>query len=64
VNIIANYSDGTKESFHQTPSIWQSNQQLTTVKIYSKKKIESISLDGGIFMDADPSNNTWKEKAF
>ncbi len=64
VNIIANYSDGTKESFHQTPLIWQSNQQQATVKISSKKKVESISLEGGIFMDADTTNNTWKEKAF
>ena len=64
VNIIANYSDGTKESFHQTPVIWQSNQGKATVKISSKKKVESISLDGGIFMDADTTNNTWKEKAF
>ncbi len=64
VNIIANYTDGTKESFHQTPLIWQSNQQETTVKISSKKKVESISLDGGIFMDADTNNNTWKAKAF
>jgi hypothetical protein len=72
VNIIANYSDGTKESFHQTPVIWQSNQQSSaatglpqaTVKISSKKKVESISLEGGIFMDADTTNNTWKEKAF
>ena len=64
VNIIANYPDGTKESFHQTPVIWQSNQQKATVKISSKKKVESISLDGGIFMDADTTNNTWKEKAF
>ena len=64
VNIIANYTDGTKESFHQTPVIWQSNQGKATVKISSKKKVESISLDGGIFMDADTTNNTWKEKAF
>ena len=64
VNIIANYSDGTKESFHQTPIIWQTNQQSATVKVSPKKKVESINLDGGIFMDADTTNNTWKEKAF
>ena len=64
VNIIAKYSDGTKESFHQTPSIWQNNQQQAIVKISTKKKVESITLDGGIFMDADKTNNTWKEKAF
>jgi aminopeptidase N len=66
VNVIANYSDGTKESFHQTPVIWQINQKQATVKISPKKKIESIDLDGGIFMDADTTNNTWpgNKKAF
>jgi hypothetical protein len=64
VNIIANYSDGTRDSFHQTPAIWQNNQQQAIVKISPKKKVESINLDGGIFMDADETNNTWKAKAF
>jgi len=64
VDVIANYSDGTKESFHQTPAIWQNNQQQAIVKISPKKKVASISLDGGIFMDADVMNNTWKAKAF
>ncbi|HEY1869870.1 MAG TPA: M1 family peptidase, partial [Chitinophagaceae bacterium] len=64
VNVIVNYSDGTKESFHQTPAIWQNDQQQAIVKITSSKKITSVSLDGGIFMDADPSNNRWTGKAF
>lgn len=64
VNIIVNYSDGTKESFHQTPAIWQNNQQQAIVKISPKKKVQSINLDRGIFMDADETNNTWKKKAF
>ncbi|MFI5188225.1 MAG: M1 family metallopeptidase [Chitinophagales bacterium] len=64
VNVIVNYTDGTKESFHQTPAIWQNNLQQATVKISTSKKVASINLDGGIFMDADPSNNAWKGKAF
>jgi hypothetical protein len=64
VNVIANYTDGTKESFHETPMIWQNNLQQATVKISASKKVASLSLDGGIFMDADMSNNTWKGKAF
>src|SRR4030095_14614818 len=39
VNIMANYSDGTKESFHQTPAIWQDNQQQAIVKISPRKKV-------------------------
>ena len=58
VDIIAEYSDGTKETFHQTPAIWQSNQKQATVTISAKKKVSSVKLDGGIFMDADESNNS------
>ena len=64
VNIVVNYADGTKEKIHQTPAIWQNNQSQATVKIHVNKNVESIAIDGGIFMDADTSNNTWKLKAF
>jgi hypothetical protein len=64
VDVILNYTDGTKQSFHQTPAIWQSDPQQATVKVPASKKVQSISLDGGIFMDADVKNNTWSEKAF
>jgi hypothetical protein len=64
VNVIVNYSDGTKESFHQTPAIWQNDHQQAIVKISSSKKVASINLDGGIFMDADLTNNSWTGKAF
>ena len=59
VNVIATYTDGTKESFHQTPSIWEKDQQQAQVNIATKKTVKSIQLDGGIFMDADESNNSW-----
>ncbi len=64
VNIVLNYSDGTKELVHETPSIWQNNLQEVTVKVTATKKLSSIDLDGGIFMDADRSNNSWKQKGF
>ncbi len=54
------YSDGSSETFHQTPAIWMANQKQTTVEIETKKTIQSVMLNGGIFMDADESNNTWK----
>jgi hypothetical protein len=62
VNIEANYKDGTKAVFHQSPSIWEKDQKLAVVKISAAKEIRSITLDGGIFMDADPGNNSWKAK--
>src|SRR5581483_9359242 len=62
VNVVVTYSDETNETFHQTPVIWEQDQKQTTVNISTKKKIKSVQLKGGIFMDADESNNTWSEK--
>ncbi len=58
VDVIATYADGTTGTFHQTPDIWKNNQKEANITIAAKKKVVSISLDGGIFMDADASNNT------
>ena len=55
-----NYSDGTGETRHETPGIWQTNEKAASIEIKTGKKIESIRIIGGIFMDADESNNSWK----
>jgi hypothetical protein len=60
VDIVVTYTDNTKDVFHQTPEIWQSGKPTTEVKLPTKKKVQSIALDGGIFMDADEKNNVWK----
>jgi len=57
---IVTYTDGSKETLHQTPAIWAADQNKATVNINTTKKIKSIQLDGGIFMDADTTNNSWK----
>ncbi|MGI8950875.1 MAG: M1 family metallopeptidase [Chitinophagaceae bacterium] len=60
-DVQLNYDDGTSETFHQTPEIWSTNQKQTTINISSKKNIQSAELKGGIFMDADETNNVWKK---
>jgi len=62
VNVVVTYDDGSKESFHQTPAIWKNDPKNATVNIATKKKIKSVQLDGGIFMDADESNNMFTVK--
>jgi len=59
VDIIVSYADDTKETFHQTPAIWENNLNTTTVNISTIKKVKSFMLDGGIYMDADTSNNSF-----
>jgi hypothetical protein len=58
-NIMAEYTDGSKEKIHQTAGIWEKNQKTATVTITTKKKIQYLKLDNGICMDADESNNSW-----
>jgi hypothetical protein len=58
-DVIATYDDGTTESFHQTPIVWEHDQKEITVNIKTSKTVKSITLDGGIFMDANEKDNTW-----
>jgi hypothetical protein len=60
VDLTITYTDGSTETKHLTPSIWEKGGQMATASIATKKKIQSAELDGGIFMDADEVNNTSK----
>jgi hypothetical protein len=62
VDVRVKYADGDSATFHQTPAIWEANQQRATVNIPARKTIRSLDLDGGIWMDADTTNNTWVAK--
>lgn len=57
VDVIVNYTDGTNEKKHLTPAVWEKDPKSTTVAISTKKKIQSVKLDGGIFMDSNESDN-------
>ena len=56
-DVIATYDDGSTETWHQTPEVWQQDQKETTVKIKTKRTVKSVRLDGGIFMDANEKDN-------
>jgi hypothetical protein len=60
-DVKVTYADGSAESIHQTPAVWEKNQKQITVDLKTNKAIKSVTLDGGIFMDADESNNTWNK---
>jgi hypothetical protein len=61
-NIELIYTDGSTQTFHQTPIVWQYDQKHISVHVKATKAIQSAILDGGIFMDADESNNKWTAK--
>ena len=58
VNVV--YADGSKASLRQKPRIWKDTPQTATIQINSPKKLKSLTLEGGIFMDFNPADNTWK----
>jgi hypothetical protein len=61
-DVNVTYADGTTGTFHQTPIVWEHNQQAISVHINTKKTIKSVTLDGGIFMDANEKDNKWISK--
>lgn len=59
-DVHVRYEDGTTQTFHQTPAVWKDGSKTITVTVPTTKKVQSVTLDGGIWMDATPADNTWK----
>ncbi len=62
-DVIATYDDGSTETFHQTPNVWERNQKEISITIKTGKTVKSLNLDGGIFMDANEKDNVWPSQA-
>ncbi|HKI46215.1 MAG TPA: M1 family metallopeptidase [Balneolales bacterium] len=60
VNLVLHFRDGSHQAIHETPAIWKVDQNDATINIKKHKSLKSIDLDGGIWVDANPSNNHWK----
>lgn len=61
-DVVITYKNGKTDTVHQTPIVWEHNQKMITVPVKTSAAVQSIKLDGGIFMDADERNNTWTAK--
>jgi len=59
VDLQIGYTDGTSETVHQTPAVWEADQLEARVPVTTGKTIASVTLDGGIWVDADLTNNRW-----
>ena len=60
LNVI--FADGSKQTFRETAEVWNENQKAAAIAIPGDRKIASATIQGGIYMDADVSNNSWKAK--
>lgn len=61
-DLIIKYTDGSKETLHQTPGLWEKNSETASVQVDTKKTIAFVNIDGGIFMDATTGDNSWNAK--
>ncbi len=60
-DLVVEYIDGTNNRIHYNPSIWEKVENRKKLKFPYSKKVKSIKLDGGIFMDYTPKDNIWKK---
>jgi len=58
-DLVLAYTDGSSERVHLTPAAWQADGRRTEVRISGGKALRSVSLDTGIFVDANPADNAW-----
>jgi len=61
-DLQASYTDGSSETIHETPAIWAADQRRATVSIATDKTLRALTLNGGIWMDADTTNNKWAQR--
>ncbi len=56
------YADGSVQNTHLTASVWKNADKQIAVEVKASKPVSAIVLDGGIFMDATPADNRWKQQ--
>jgi hypothetical protein len=59
-DVKVTYAGGTEGSFRQNPALWQNPPHAATIALAANQEITKLVLDGGIFMDVTPPDNTWQ----
>jgi hypothetical protein len=58
-DLVLTFADGSSERVHRTPAAWQADGRKTEVPVAAGKTLKSVTLDTGIFVDANPGDNIW-----
>lgn len=56
-DVVVSYEDRSVEKTHYTPQIWEKDQKNAEISLSTKKKVKSVLLEGGLFMDYTPEDN-------
>lgn len=57
-DVEVTYTNNSSEILHQTPAVWEKDGKVTTIVFKHKPSVKSVRLEGGIFMDAVPGDNS------
>jgi hypothetical protein len=61
-DIVFHYADGSTSRKHETAAFWKGSQKQSRFTFKSNKKVNKISLDTGLFVDSDASDNIWTNR--
>ena len=59
VDLRLGFTDNTSDVVHETPAIWAADLRRASVSVPTSKTLQSLALQGRIWMDADTTNNRW-----
>ena len=62
-DLVLVYADGSSERVHLTPAAWRADARRTEVRLMGARALRAVTLDTGIFLDANPADNVWKAEA-
>ena len=59
-DLVVSYTDDSVSSFHLSPAVWEKTESEAMITLNTTKAVQSVKLEGGIFMDADTKDNEWR----
>ena len=62
VTLVVRYADGTADSLRQSAAIWKPDARRATVSLSAGKRVQSVTLEDGIWLDVNAANDRWTAK--
>lgn len=60
---VVTYTDGTTDTQHVTPAVWSESPQTAKLTLDGTKDVAAVTLETGIYPDANPRDNAWQPVA-
>lgn len=59
-DLVIERADGSTERIHHSPAVWRDNARNAEFAIPAGMALRSATIETGIFVDFNPSDNSWK----